>query len=118
MIFPWKIYRNRSGSPHWWQPLYEAWLVISGRYTFWHAWHDGKHRGAMDEYHRVVINGGDLVPVVDAAIYSTCAAVMSGQEPTAEKMQELRRAARLRYERDRQATAIFNADRSTPATLR
>lgn len=98
--FPWKIYRDSRGWPRWWQRWYEAWLVVSGRYSFWHAYDQGKNRGAMDEYRRVVVNGGDLVPVVDAAIYATCAAITGGSEPMADKMQELRRAARVRYERD------------------
>lgn len=102
--FPWKIHCDSRGWPRWWQRWYEAWLVVTGQYSFWHAWDSGKITGATDEYRRVVINGGDLVPVVDAAIYSTCREVI-GCEPTAEKMQGLRRLARERYERDNAALA-------------
>lgn len=102
--FPWKIHRNKRGWPRWWQRWYEAWLVLTGRYTFWHAWHEGKHRGSMDEYRRVIINGGDTVPMIDAAIYATSSRILNC-EPTSEKMGEFRRAARERYERDYLALA-------------
>jgi len=77
--FPWTIHRNRSGWPRWWQRWYEAWLVVTGRYTFWHAWHDGKHAGSRLEYERVVINGGDLVPLLCAAVDTLCPGDMTEQ---------------------------------------
>lgn len=66
--YPWKIHRDGLGRVRWWQRWYEAWLVLTGSYTFWHAWDHGRHRGGMDEYQRVVVNGGDLVPLIEAAI--------------------------------------------------
>lgn len=101
--FPWKVHRNWRGWPCWWQRGYEAWLVITGRYTFWHAWHDGKHRGSSDEYNRVIVNGGDLGPVIDAAIYATTSHVLNGSEPAHPLMSGFRRRAWLRYEADRAA---------------
>lgn len=61
--FKWRIHRNGKGSPRWWQRFYEAWLVITGKYTFWHAWQDGKHAGAMSEYSRM-LRGGDFEAVM------------------------------------------------------
>lgn len=66
--FPWKIHRDSRGWPRWWQRWYEAWLVVTGKYTFWHAWDNGKITGSMWEYERIVRNGGDLGPLLDAAI--------------------------------------------------
>lgn len=56
--FPWIIHRNHRGWPRWYQRWLEAWLVLTRRYTLWHAYHDGKHAGARDEYHRTVVMGG------------------------------------------------------------
>lgn len=95
-IFPWTIHRTRRGWPAWWQRFYEAGLILSGRYTFWHAWHDGKHDGSRDEYQRIVCNGGDLTPVLDATIRAVCTD-LNVTVTTAEKMGELRRAAWVRY---------------------
>lgn len=66
--FPWTIHRNKRGWPRWWQRWYEAWLVVTGRYTFWHAYDQGRHNGSADEYRRIVINGGDLTPLLCAAV--------------------------------------------------
>lgn len=109
---PWKIHRNSRGWPRWWQRWHEAWLVVTGRYTFWHAYDQGKHDGATNEYMRVVINGGDLVPVLDAAIYATCARI-SHCEPQAELMCDFRRSAWERYESDRAALAQLSASART-----
>lgn len=101
--FQWHIHRGAFGKPKWWQRWYEAWLVVTGRYTFWHAYDHGKHQGQIEEYRRIVVNGGDLVPVLDAAIYAICAKTMNGAEPIAALMNEYRRAIWERYERDRSA---------------
>jgi hypothetical protein len=77
--YPWKIHRDGRGRMRWWQRWYEAWLVLTGSYTFWHAWDHGKSRGAMQEYDRVVNNGGDLVPLIEAAIDELCGD-LSGSE--------------------------------------
>lgn len=90
--FPWKIHRNKRGWPRWWQRWYEAWLVITGKYTFWHAWDHGKHIGAAMEYDRVVRNGGDLMPLLDAAINELCP-----EEMTVETFRERRRDIWARY---------------------
>lgn len=95
--FPWKIHRNHRGWPRWWQRFHEAWLVLSGRYTFWHAWHDGKHEGSRSEYQRIIGNGGDLVPVIDAAIYATANEILNGQEPQVEVLRDLRKKAWERF---------------------
>lgn len=104
--FPWKIHRNRTGWPRWWQRGYEAWLVITGQYTFWHAWHDGKHLGARQEYERIIVNGGDLMLVIDSAIYATTSHVMDGSEPTHPLMSGFRRRAWERYRADREALSL------------
>ena len=54
----------------------------------------------MMEYKRIIGAGGDLLPILDAAIYSTCGAVLNGSEPMAENMGELRQKAWERYKRD------------------
>jgi SAM-dependent methyltransferase len=68
---PWTIHRNSRGWPRWWQRWYEAWLVITGRYTFWHAFDQGKHCGSSNEFTRIIRNGGDLSPVMQAAVEVT-----------------------------------------------
>lgn len=103
--FPWTIHRNHGGWPRWWQRGYEAWLVVTGRYTFWHAWHDGKHRGSADEYQRIIGNGGDLRPILDAAIYETFREAVNG-EPSVDFTCDVRRKAWQRYERTRSAESL------------
>lgn len=56
---PWRIHRNpRNWNVRWYQRWIEAWWAVTGRYTLWHAYHDGKHEGMMAEYHRTVVMGG------------------------------------------------------------
>lgn len=98
---PWKIYRDGRGWPRWWQRWYEAWLVLSGRYSFFHAFDDGKHCGAAGEYQRIVINGGDLVPLIDAAIYATAVEILEGQEPQAGTLEAIRPKVWQRYTHQR-----------------
>ena len=94
--FPWTIHRNKSGWPRWWQRFYEAWLVVTGKYSFWHAWDHGQHVGAMNEYRRIVIHGGDLGPLLNAAVEALCPGDMSEA-----KQREKRRAIWMRYESGR-----------------
>lgn len=112
--FPWKIYRDARGWPRWWQRGYEAFLVLTGRYTFWHAWDQGRHSGSRDEYRRIVINGGDLIPVLDAAIYATASEILSGQKPQADVLRALRAKAWQRYvqQRTQQRDAYLALGRS------
>lgn len=90
---PFTIYRNRRGSPRWYQRWIEAWWVVTGKWSLHRAWQAGKDLGGMHEWQRIIINGGDLGPVFDSAIYVTSADALNGAEPAAEKLRELRRKA-------------------------
>ena len=68
---PWIIHRNRYGWPTWYQRWLEAWWIITGRWSLHAAWQIGKDQGGRDEYTRIMVNGGDLIPVIDAAATAT-----------------------------------------------
>lgn len=61
---PYKLYRNKKGWPAWYQRWIEAWWCITGKYTFHIIWQRGLDEGSLEEYRRIVINGGDgkLIP--------------------------------------------------------
>ena len=59
----WKIHRNGRGRPRWYQRWLEAWWVVTGKWSLHRAWQDGKDLGSLMEYRRIIINGGDLVPI-------------------------------------------------------
>lgn len=98
---PFKIYRDRRGSPAWFQRPLEAWWVLTGRWSLHRAWQAGKDRGSTDEWTRIMRNGGDLTPVIDAAIYVTASEILNGQEPQATLLRVLRRKAWDRFRVDR-----------------
>lgn len=47
MTRSWKIYRNRRGSPRWFQRLLEASWILTGRYSLHRVWQEG-----YDEHER------------------------------------------------------------------
>jgi hypothetical protein len=54
----WTIYRNRRGSPRWFQRWLEVWWIATGKWSLHRAWQDGMTYGAQEEYRRMGINGG------------------------------------------------------------
>jgi hypothetical protein len=91
------LWPHRSGAL---QRLLQAWWILTGRWSLHRAWQAGKDLGGQDEWRRIMVNGGDLGPVIDAAIYATSSCVLRGTEPQAAMMGELRRRAFARYSSD------------------
>jgi hypothetical protein len=106
---PWKIHRNKRGWPIWYQRLVEAWWILTGRWSLHSAWQNGKDHGSAREFQRIIVNGGDLGPLIDSTIYATTSAVLNGSEPSAGLMNDLRRRAWQRYEKDRRGLAQLRA---------
>jgi hypothetical protein len=46
--------------------------------AIWHARDQARHQGAMAEYKRVVVNGGDLTPLLNAAVDELCGDISEG----------------------------------------
>jgi hypothetical protein len=44
----------------------DIFLIATGRITLHVAWQEGSTTGSMNEYRRIMINGGELVPYVKA----------------------------------------------------
>jgi hypothetical protein len=95
--------QHPGGWPRKHSRLRAAWWALTGRWTLGHAYDAGRNDGCMAEYNRIIRNGGDLTPVLDAAIYATCSEVLNGSEPQADVLQSLRRKAWQRFEADRKA---------------
>lgn len=57
------IHRNRRGSPRWYQPAFEAWLVLTGQWSLHKAWQRGFDAGHLDEYRRLITNKAYLAEV-------------------------------------------------------
>lgn len=102
---PYRLHRNRYGSPRWYQRWLEAWWILTGKWSLHRAWQAGKDQGGVDEWRRIIINGGDLIPIMDAAIIATRAATPNGSLPDEATLSRLRRQAWERYENDRSALA-------------
>lgn len=90
---PWPMYRTRNGAPRWFQRWLEAFWIVTGKWSLHRAWQHGLDDGSRNEFRRVVINGGDLMPIMNATIYATRAAMPGGARPTDEEMCDLRRKA-------------------------
>ena len=56
MTRPFKIYRNRRGWPVWYQPILEAFWILTGRLSLHQAWQAGLDEGHCAEYHRLITN--------------------------------------------------------------
>lgn len=93
--------RHPGGWPRKHSRLREAWWVLTGQHSLHMAWQAGLHEGSRSEYQRVVVNGGDLMPVMNATICATVAEIMDGQEPQGDTMDAIRRKAWQRYESER-----------------
>lgn len=61
---PYKLYRNRTGWPTWYQRWLEAWWIITRKWSFHRIWQEGMWEGSKQEYMRIVINHGEgmLIP--------------------------------------------------------
>lgn len=57
---PFKIYRDRRGSPMWFQPAIEAFWIMTGRWSLHRAWQSGLDEGSAREYSRLIINKAAL----------------------------------------------------------
>lgn len=68
---PFKIHRDRRGSPAWFQRPLEAWWILTGRWSLHRAWQAGKDKGGIDEWRRIIVNGGDLHPIMRASVEVT-----------------------------------------------
>lgn len=53
---PFTVYRNRRGWPRWYQPLVEAWWVLTRRHSLHSVWQAGYDEGHMSEYRRLIHN--------------------------------------------------------------
>jgi len=54
----WKIHRGPRGQIRWYQRWFEAWWIITGKWSLHRAWQQGHDNGTASEYRRIVINGG------------------------------------------------------------
>lgn len=50
----------------------DIWLIITGRCSLHRAYQQGCTDGSMTEYKRVVINGGDLCPILREVVDAAC----------------------------------------------
>ena len=57
---PFKIYRNKKGWPKWYQPLVEAYWIITGKWSLHKAWQYGLDKGRDMEYERIIKNMGEI----------------------------------------------------------
>jgi len=75
----WTVYFTRLGvlRPRWYQPLYEAWLVLTGRESLHRAWQSGMDFGTAKEYERIIENWGDLGPILNRTINVTRTSVVN-----------------------------------------
>jgi len=96
---PWLFTSNRFL-----QRLYEIFLVATGRYSLHRAWQLGFDQGHRDEYNRIINNGGDLIPVLDAAIKTAWEDASAEQKIGDEKLRVLRAMAWTRF---RQENSLF-----------
>lgn len=51
-----------------WRRVCEAWWILTDRQSLHRAWQCGFDEGHRDEYRRIVINGGDLHPIMLRAV--------------------------------------------------
>lgn len=63
----WKIFRNRRGTPRWYQRLYEAALIVTGKHSLHRAWQLGLDSGSASEYRRLITNRAYLAEVAHGA---------------------------------------------------
>lgn len=94
---PYRLHRNWYGSPRWYQRWLEAWWILTGEWSLHRAWQSGQNLGRLQEYRRVVVNDGDLIPIMNAAIIATRAATPNGSLPDEATLSRLRRQAWERY---------------------
>jgi hypothetical protein len=59
----WHIYRDKRGTPRWFQRWLEAWWVITGRWSLHRAWQDGVTLGTDMEYRRLITNKAYLAEI-------------------------------------------------------
>lgn len=52
-----RIYRDRSGTPRWFQRFVEAWWIVTGRWSLHRAWQNGLDYGSMQEWRRMRAGG-------------------------------------------------------------
>lgn len=98
-VRPYRLHRNGYGSPRWYQRWLEAWWILTGEWSLHRAWQAGQDLGRIQEYRRVVINGGDLIPIIDCAILAALASTPNGSLPSDETFRQLRAATWDRYRR-------------------
>jgi len=103
---PWKIHRNKRGWPRWYQRLVEAWWILTGRWSLHGAWQNGLDHGSAVTYQRIIVNGGDLMPIIDAAIIAAFASLPNGSLPSEDRLRRLRRDAWDRYKTGRQSAGL------------
>lgn len=96
---PWKIHRNHRGHIRWYQRWFEAWWILRGQWSLHRAYQHGLDEGSRREYQRIIVNGGDLLPVMNAAIIETRARTPKGSLPTEIELREISRGAWDRYRR-------------------
>ena len=59
----WKTFRNRRGTPRWYQRFYEAWLIVIGSQSLHRAWQNGCNYGSRIEYRRLITNRAYLAEI-------------------------------------------------------
>ncbi|MDE3038721.1 MAG: hypothetical protein KGJ21_09780 [Pseudomonadota bacterium] len=89
------------------QRAYDTWAVLTGEWSLHKAWQRGKDLGAQDEFHRIIRNGGDLIPVLNAAIQATWKEALDGEIGEA-KLNEIRAKAWERYKKDNSLYAVLS----------
>jgi hypothetical protein len=99
---PWMFTTNRFL-----QRAYDTWAVLTGEWSLHRAWQRGKDKGGLDEYNRIMRNGGDLIPVLNAAIQETWKEALDGQIGEA-KLADIRKRAWERYKTDNSLYAVLN----------
>ena len=57
---PFKIYRNKTGWPKWYQPLVECYWILTGKWSLHKAWQKGLDRGRKQEHIRIIENMGEI----------------------------------------------------------
>jgi hypothetical protein len=106
---PWLFTSNRFV-----QRAYETWAVLTGEYSLHAAWQRGLDQGSRNEFNRIFQNGGDLIPVLNAAIQETWKEALDGQIGE-NKLVEIRKKAWDRYKKDNSLFAVLS--RITKARL-
>ena len=60
-----------GGWPRKHSKLREMWWTLTGKWSLHRAWQAGHDHGSRMEYQRIIINGGDTIPIIDAAARAT-----------------------------------------------